>query len=110
MTRIIALAGVAALLSGTAALAQVPPPPPGGPRAGPETGAPPPPPPPPGGPRRGLGPDGPPPPPPPPSRAAHIVLERGDARVDVKCADDDTTKACADVTLQMLDRLATFRP
>ncbi|MEE7489076.1 hypothetical protein MOTC310_00690 [Methylobacterium oryzae] len=54
-------------------------------------------------------PDGP-PPPPPPSRAAHIVLERGDARVDVKCADDDTTKACADVSLQMLDRLAAFRP
>jgi len=38
------------------------------------------------------------------------VLERGDARVDVKCADDDSTKACADVALQMLDRLAAFRP
>lgn len=108
MTRIIALAGVAALLSGTVALAQTPPPPPGGPRPGPEAGAPPPPPP-PGDPRRARGPDGP-PPPPPPSRAAHIVLERGDARVDVKCADDDTTKACADVSLQMLDRLAAFRP
>ncbi|MGU3385563.1 hypothetical protein [Methylobacterium sp. D53M] len=108
MTRIIALAGVAALLSGTVAFAQAPPPP-GGPRPGPEAGAPPPP---PGDPRRGPGPDGPPPPPPPPppSRAAHIVLERGDARVDVKCADDDTTKACADVTLQMLEKLGTFRP
>ncbi|MGY4123856.1 phosphoribosylcarboxyaminoimidazole (NCAIR) mutase, partial [Methylobacterium sp. PvP117] len=50
MTRIIALAGVAALLSGTVALAQTPPPP-GGPRPGPEAGAPPPPPP-PGEPRR----------------------------------------------------------
>ena len=109
MTRIIALAGVAALLSGTVAFAQAPPPPPGGPRPGPEAGAPPPP---PGDPRRGPGPDGPPPPPPPPppSRAAHIVLQRGDARVDVKCADDDTTKACADVTLQMLEKLGTFRP
>ncbi|MEE7441157.1 hypothetical protein [Methylobacterium oryzae] len=67
MTRIIALAGVAALLSGTVAFAQAPPPPPG-------------------------------------------VLERGDVRVDVKCADDDTTKACADVTLQMLEKLGTFRP
>uniref|UniRef100_UPI0005BBF14B hypothetical protein n=1 Tax=Methylobacterium sp. B1 TaxID=91459 RepID=UPI0005BBF14B len=105
-------AGAAALLCGTAAFAQAPPPPPGGPRPGPEAGAPPPPPP-PGDPRRGPGPDGPPPPPPPPpqpSRAAHIVLERGDARLDVKCADDDSTKACADVALQMLDRLAAFRP
>lgn len=75
MTRLIALAGAAALLCGTAAFAQAPPPPP-----------------------------------PPPSRAAHIVLERGDARLDVKCADDDSTKACADVALQMLDRLAAFRP
>ena len=109
MTRIIALAGVAALLSGTVALAQTPPPPPSGPRPGPEAGAPLPPPP-PGEPRSARGPDGPPPPPLPPSRAAHIVLERGDARVDVRCADDDTTKACADVTLQMLEKLATFRP
>jgi hypothetical protein len=123
MTRIIALAGVAALLSGTAAFAQAPPP--GGPRPGPEAGAPPPPPP-PGGVRRGAGPDGPPPPPPgdprrgpdepppppppPPARGAHIVLERGDARVDVKCADDDTTRACADVALQLVDKLAALRP
>jgi hypothetical protein len=109
MTRLIALAGVAALLSGTAALAQTPPPPPGGPRPGPEAGAPPPPPP-PGDPRRGPGPDGPPPPPPPPSKGAHIILERGESRLDVKCADDDSTKACADITLQMLDRLGTLRP
>ncbi|GJE50022.1 hypothetical protein GOFOIKOB_3064 [Methylobacterium tardum] len=120
MTRIIALAGVAALLSGTVAFAQTPPPPPGGPRPGPEAGAPPPPPP-PGGPRRGpdadapppppggpqRGPDGPPPPPPP--KGAHFILERGDARIDVKCADDDPTKACADITLQMLDKLTTLK-
>jgi hypothetical protein len=122
MTRIIALAGVAALLSGTVAFAQTPPPPPGGPRPGPEAGAPPPPPP-PGGPRRGpdadapppppggpqRGPDGPPPPPPPPPKGAHFILERGDARIDVKCADDDPTKACADITLQMLDKLTTLK-
>jgi hypothetical protein len=106
MTRIIALAGVAALLSGTVAFAQTPPPPPGGPRPGPEAGAPPPPPP-PGGPQRG--PDGPPPPPPPPPKGAHFILERGDARIDVKCADDDPTKACADITLQMLDKLTTLK-
>ncbi|MCJ2087034.1 hypothetical protein MKK88_13695 [Methylobacterium sp. E-005] len=118
MTRIIALAGVAALLSGTVAFAQTPPPP-GGPRPGPEAGAPPPPP--PGGPRRGPGADTPPPPPPggpqrgpdgppPPPKGAHFIIERGDARIDVKCADDDTTKACADITLQMLDKLATLKP
>jgi hypothetical protein len=118
MTRTIALAGIVALLSGTVALAQTPPPPAGGPRpAGPEAGAPPPPP--PGGPRRGPGADEPPPPPggaprgpdaPPPPKGAHLVIERGDARVDVKCADDDPTKSCADITLQMLDRLAAMRP
>jgi hypothetical protein len=71
MTRIIALAGVAALLSGTVALAQTPP---------------------------------------PPSKGAHVILERGDARIDLKCADDDATKACADIALQLVDRLATLRP
>jgi hypothetical protein len=58
--------------------------------------------------------DGPPPPPPhgphdhhppPPSKAAHFRLEQGDTRLDVKCADDEPMRACADVTLQMLDRL-----
>ena len=117
--RPLTLAGAAALLLGTAAIAQTPPP--GGPRPGPEAGAPPPPPggprrgpgpdgappPPPGGPQRGPGPDGPPPPPP---KGAHFRLERGDARIDVKCADEDSMKACADITLQLLDKLGTLRP
>jgi hypothetical protein len=75
---------------------------PGGPEAGPDDmGGPPPPP--PGGP----GPRGN-PPPPPPSRAAHFRLQRGDAMVDVKCADDEQMKVCADLTLQMIDRLQTI--
>jgi hypothetical protein len=79
-----------------------PSPPPGGPEAGADDmGAPPPPP--PGGP----GPRGQRPPPPPPSRAAHFRLQRGDAMVDVKCADDEQMKVCADLTLQMVDRLQT---
>lgn len=48
------------------------------------------------------------PPPPPPSRAAHLHLQRGDAVVDVKCADDDSTKACADIVNAMLDKLAAL--
>lgn len=106
ITRLFALAGAATLLLGTAAIAQTPPPP-RGPRPGPEADAPPPPPPPPGGPRRG--PDGP-PPPPPPSKAAHFIFERGDARIDVKCADDEPTKACADTITQLLDKLQTMKP
>jgi len=79
-----------------------PPVPLGGSEAGPDDmGAPPPPP--PGGP----GPRGQRPPPPPPSRAAHFRLQRGDAMVDVKCADDEQMKVCADLTLQMVDRLQT---
>lgn len=111
--------GAAALLCATAAFAQTPPPPPpGGP--GPEAGAPPPPPPPggprgreagapppppPSGPRRG--PDGPPPPPPPP-KAAHFRLEKGDAALDVKCDDSEPMRACADIAIQLLDKLATL--
>ena len=104
--------------------AEAPPPPPGGPdtmRAGP--GAPPPSggprgPRPPGGPgghgamMDGDASGGPPPegprghrPPPPPPRAAHIHLQRGDAMLDVRCAEDEPMKGCADLTLQMLDRL-----
>jgi hypothetical protein len=83
-----------------------PPPPPGaaapsvrpGTEAGDINGPPPPPP-----------PDGPGPrgqrPPPPPERAAHFRLQRGDALVDVKCADEEPMKACADLALQMVDRL-----
>ncbi|RYC31997.1 hypothetical protein D3273_11280 [Lichenibacterium minor] len=68
------------------------------------------PPPPPGGPRGPGAPGGPGmmPPPPPPSRAAHFHLQRGDAVVDVKCADDDSTKGCADIVNAMLDKLAAL--
>ncbi len=116
MKKTAALLGAAALLFATAVVAQ-PAPPPDGPRNGPEAGAPPPPPggrrpgpeagapPPPGGPRRG--PDAPPPPPP---KGAHFRFERGDARIDVKCADDEPMKACADITLQLLDKLSNLKP
>lgn len=87
--------------------AGAPPPPPGGMRAGVL-------PPPPGGPG-GMddGPGGPPPPdgprghrpPPPPPKAAHFRIEHGDTAVDIKCADDEPMKACADFTLQLLDKL-----
>ncbi|MFC6790967.1 hypothetical protein ACFQE0_15905 [Methylobacterium komagatae] len=117
MTKKAALLGATALLFATAAVAQPappdgprggpeaapsPPPPPGGRRPGPEAGGPPPP----GGPRRG--PDAP-PPPPPSSKGAHFIFERGGARIDVKCADDEPMKACADITLQMLDKLSTLK-
>lgn len=101
MQRLLCLAGAATLLLGTTVMAQTPPP--RGPRPGPEADAPPPPPP-PGGPRRG--PDA---PPPPPSKAAHFIFERGDARIDVKCADDEPTKACADTISQLIDKLQTLK-
>jgi hypothetical protein len=91
MTKKAALLGAATLLFATAAVAQPAPPPPDGPRGGPETAPPP-------------------PPPPPPSKGAHFIFERGDARIDVKCADDEPMKVCADITLQMLDKLSTLKP
>ena len=42
------------------------------------------------------------------SKAAHFILQDGDAMVDVKCADEDSMKACADITLQILDKLVTL--
>jgi hypothetical protein len=88
-----------------------PPPPPAGLAPPPPPGAAPPPvrpgaeaddmdapPPPPGGPRGQR-------PPPPPQRAAHFRLQRGDALIDVKCADEEPMKACAELALQMVDRL-----
>lgn len=116
MTKISALLGAAALLFATAAVAQPASPPPGGPRGGPEAG--PPPPPPPGAPRPGPEAGAPPPPggscrgpdgPPPPPKGAHFRFERGDAKVDVKCADDETMKGCAEITLQLLDKLSAMK-
>ncbi len=104
---LLAAAGLALLIP--AALAQTAPAPGAPPAAGQPgpMGGPGMPPPPPGGPR-GPGGPGMMPPPPPPSRAAHFHLQRGDALVDVKCADDDTTKACADTVNAMLDKLAAL--
>ncbi|WP_184695221.1 hypothetical protein [Rhizobium leguminosarum] len=45
------------------------------------------------------------PPPPPPSKAAHFRIEDGDTRIDMKCAEDEPMKACADLLLQVMDRL-----
>lgn len=73
--------------------------------AGQNTDAPPPPPG-PGGPRDGGWRDGPHGKrPPPPSKAAHFRLEDGERKVDVKCADDEPMKACADIMMQILDKM-----
>ena len=78
-----------------------------------------PPPPPPGGPRAGgpgpmadrgpAGPDGRRGPPPPPPRGAHIDLQRGDLRLNLQCAEEEPTKTCADLAMQMVDHLQAPR-
>ncbi|PDS47011.1 hypothetical protein CO662_03130 [Rhizobium anhuiense] len=45
------------------------------------------------------------PPPLPPSKAAHFRIEDGNTRIDLKCAEDEPMKACADLLLQVMDRL-----
>ena len=103
--------GVAAALLATAAFAQPPQPPSGGPRPSAPGAAPAPPPqpgspttttgqapqPPAGGPRSEV--------PLPPSKAAHFRIEQGDNAIDVKCADDEPMRACSDIAMQFLDRL-----
>jgi hypothetical protein len=102
--------GVAAALLATAAFAQPPQPPSGGPRPMAPGAAPSPP---PqsagqtttgqtpqltvGGPRGEVL--------PPPSKAAHFRVEQGDNAIDVKCADEEPMRACADIAMQLLDRL-----
>ncbi|MFP5407178.1 MAG: hypothetical protein ACLGHY_12860 [Gammaproteobacteria bacterium] len=45
---------------------------------------------------------------PPPSKGAHFKFEQGDNSIDVKCADDESMRACADVTIQLLDKLSAM--
>jgi len=103
--------GVGAALLATAAFAQPPQPPSAGPRP-PAPGAAPSTPPQPGSPTTTTG-QAPQPPaggqrtegPPPPSKAAHFRIEQGDNAIDVKCADEEPMRACADIAIQFLDRL-----
>ena len=121
MKRILIYATCIAIGTGAALAPASAAPPPGGPAAAPAAAppAPPPPPPgdadnagppppPPGGPGAPPPPGRRPPPPPPPSKAAHFRLETGTVSLDVKCADDEPMKACADIALQMLDKAATL--
>lgn len=63
--------------------------------------------PPPIGPEGDMGPRGHRPPPPPPlSKAAHFRIEDGPKVIDIKCADDEPVKACADILSQVLDRMS----
>lgn len=48
---------------------------------------------------------GPPPPFPMPSKAAHFMIEDGSRRIDIKCAEDEPTKVCADTVLQIIEKL-----
>ncbi|OCJ64754.1 hypothetical protein A6U97_10510 [Agrobacterium tumefaciens] len=102
------IASAAFLIAAGSSFAQQPPPPPGPADAGSRADAPPPPPPPgPGGPREAGWRDGPHGKrmPPPPSKAAHFRIEDGERKIDVKCADDEPMKACADIMMQIIDKM-----
>jgi hypothetical protein len=43
-------------------------------------------------------------PPPPSQRGARSNVEDGDAKVDVHCAEADTTEACANIVMKLLDK------
>lgn len=42
---------------------------------------------------------------PPPSKAAHFRFVHGNDMVEVKCADDESTRACVDALVTLLDKL-----
>lgn len=95
------IAGTALLMMAGSTLAQQPPAPPVTPdKSAPLADVPPPP--------KLHGPDGEGPrghmPPPPPPRGAHIKVENGGTKVDVRCAEADTTEACANIVMKLLDK------
>lgn len=47
---------------------------------------------------------------PAPSKAARFMFRRGDALVNIKCADDEPMKACVDAGSALLDKLAAQQP
>jgi hypothetical protein len=52
-------------------------------------------------------------PPRPPGKSGHIKLEvesGGATSVDVKCADDESMRACADITKELIDKLRAVPP
>ena len=48
--------------------------------------------------------------PPPPSKAAHFRMRSSTAAIDIKCADDEPTKVCADAASQLIDKLSAVAP
>jgi len=42
---------------------------------------------------------------PPPPKGAFFHLQRGDAQIAVKCADDEPTKACIEAVSQLFDKV-----
>lgn len=117
MKNLLLSAALLGLFTGVAS-AQVAPPSPTPPAA--DSGVTPPPPPPPGGPGAGapgrMGKDGPTRkhdhrgPPPPPSDAAHFRVDTPGLRLDVRCAEDEPMRACADIALQLIERARVEAP
>jgi hypothetical protein len=50
------------------------------------------------------------PPTPAHSKAAHFELRQGDRLLDVKCADEEPMRLCADIAIQLLDQLSRMPP
>ncbi|NEU11895.1 hypothetical protein G3T14_07100 [Methylobacterium sp. BTF04] len=42
-------------------------------------------------------------------KGAHLRFRRGEAAIDFKCAADDTTKACVDALMPLVDKLLQVR-
>lgn len=47
---------------------------------------------------------------PPPSRAATFVLERGDSRIYIHCAEGEPMQACVTAATALLDKVGPATP
>lgn len=104
MKQVLLAGTVLLIIAGQSFAQQSPAPPPSSPADAEKRTEAPPPPPKPRGPEE-AGPYGRMLPPPPPPRGAHFRIEEGDIKINVKCADDEPMKACADILMQIIDGL-----
>jgi Ni/Co efflux regulator RcnB len=42
--------------------------------------------------------------------AARFRFQRGDSRIDVRCADHESTSVCVDSAIRLMDKVMTMRP
>jgi len=43
-------------------------------------------------------------------RGAHFRFRRGDARIDIRCGDHESTSVCVEAAIRLMDKVMSMRP